>query len=124
MLVATLVSLAATSAFAEVKRVPSGQTSAIASFSLFDTRNCAYGPKPKVTFKQTKHGTLSARWLTAKVNQKGACNGKTMKGYVIFYQPKAGYHGPDTGAVNFFYPTYINGTPDKSEHQKIDLDVK
>ncbi|MGB8817381.1 MAG: hypothetical protein WCC66_05605 [Rhizobiaceae bacterium] len=124
LLAAAFLLLAGKSAFAEVKNVPAGRTSAVASFSLFDPRNCAHGPKPKVTFKQPEHGMLSAKWLSAKSNQSGMCNSKTMKFYMIYYQPKAGYRGPDKGAVSFFYPTYVNGSPDRANHQKLDILVK
>jgi hypothetical protein len=120
----TLCSLISTAAIAEVKQVSAGRNSMVLSFSLYDSTTCAFGPKPRVTFTQPQHGTLSAKWVSGRDTKKGMCYGKTMKGFIIFYQPKAGYHGPDSGRVNFFYSTYVNGTPDKSDNQKIDVNVK
>lgn len=109
---------------AEVKQVAAGRNNMVTSFSLYDSTTCAFGPKPQVTFTQPQHGTLTAKWVTGRDSQKGMCFGKTMKGYIIYYKPNAGFHGPDSGRVNFFYSTYVNGSPDKSSNLKIDVNVK
>lgn len=124
VIASAIVAMTSTFAVAEVIKVPAGRSSSIGSFSLFQTETCTDGPKPKVTFKQPAHGTLSAKWQSAKINKKGPCNGKMMKAYLIYYQPKAGYRGPDAGTAVFSYPSYINGPADRVLNRKVELDVK
>ncbi len=119
-----LIFFAFAPAKADTVNVSAGRTSQVLAFSLFNLSNCNYGPKPKVTLKQPEHGTLTASWVTGKSNDKGKCFGKLMKGYLIRYRPKGGFHGADKGAVNFFYPTYVNGSSDKSHYIKLDINVK
>ena len=124
LLASAVVAISSTFAAAEVIKVPAGRTSSIGSFSLFQTATCTDGPKPKVTFKQPAHGTLSAKWQSAKINEKGPCNGKMMRAYLIYYQPKSGFRGLDTGTAVFSYPSVVNGPFDRVLNSKVEVDVK
>ncbi len=121
---ALALSVAHTQAETVTATVSSGAKTPIASFGVYDVDSCASGGKPKITFYQPEHGTISSTWSRVKFEDGHKCKGKPLNGLVIYYQAKRGYRGKDTGSYVVSFPEFNTGSGFKAYKYKADITVR
>ena len=110
------VTLAASATAAQAQTVvPAGKTTEVDFVGSYNMRTCQNGPRAQVRIRNPKHGRVSTKWVSRKIqaNQVRSggrkCVGRTMKGMAVYYTPNRGYRGADSFRINWSYPTG-NGT--------------
>jgi hypothetical protein len=103
IITACLLTMAATSAFAETFTVPANKTSVLTFYYVYLESTCSTGNKPEFkVLTQGEHGTVSAKWMAVKLEKaRKNCQGAPVHGTAIFYTPKKGFHGVDHVKIAF-----------------------
>ncbi len=104
--------------------VASGRKVQVGDFAFYDIDSCASGGKPKITFYQPEHGTITSTWARLKFGSDHKCRGKPLNGLIIYYQSKGGYRGKDKGSYVVSFPEFTNGSGFRAYTYKVNATVK
>jgi hypothetical protein len=104
--------------------VSSGRKVEVGNFAFYDLDSCASGGKPKITYYQPEHGTITSTWARLKFASDHKCRGKPINGLIIYYQSKGGYRGVDRGSYVVSFPEFTNGSGFKAYTYKVNANVK
>ncbi|AXS39575.1 hypothetical protein [Breoghania sp. L-A4] len=108
------------------RTVKPGRTSAVGGYSVVHSDTCLNGPLPRYRIKTApEHGKVEFRKETWKFRNKSSrCDGKPVKGLVIYYTPNKGFRGKDSFKVENSRLRYSNGTLRVSTTSVYDITVK
>ncbi|MEM1378821.1 MAG: hypothetical protein AAGG69_15680 [Pseudomonadota bacterium] len=107
VLTATLGFVLAGAAYAEVKAVKSGTTTAVAARVFYNKHSCAVAPPGDVKIlREPKHGKVTVRQIRRKLT--GACTSSTGTYNVFYYTPDRGYTGADSFRYSLSFPGNLN----------------
>ena len=83
--------------------VPANKTELIDVISDYDVDSCSSLVSGEKIRTQAKNGNLVVKRESYKL-KKGPCIGKTIKIVTIYYSPKRGFRGKDSGSVSCAHP--------------------
>ena len=95
--------IAITQAMAKNVEVPVNKTELIDVISSYDVDSCSSLVSGEKIRTQAKNGNLVVKRESYKL-KKGPCMGKTIKIVTVYYSPKRGFRGKDSGSVSCRHP--------------------